>query len=319
MIKNFWQRPVVQADEHELRAYAALVAKMYEDSLVKRFIYNETDESAKSALRPSNLGKPAVDMFGARFFPELYEWGEVDPRTNHIFHMGDTWECDALFYMVQRGYTIDKIQPEINWRDMVIGHADATASYGDIPLVVEFKAVNNNYFKDSWDRTMTDYHLPPHLADHQVMNRLPLILKQIETSANINNRRGYITQASIYADALNRRPMLMMLNKDTAEVIEAPIPRAEFEAAIHRVEQIADAWFKVDCWEDVFQFIKPPPVRKEYKDRKWTGRYMPHISMYNSPIIDLVYEVLPDVDGKIIVVDYRYPEKYIHLKPELPR
>lgn len=321
-MKNFWARPVKDVHTTDLLNAVNKSTELYAQSLMKRFVYYDEEDlvqAEKTALRPSNLGKPAVDIFGARFFPELYQGGEYNAQLNHIFHMGDTWECDALFYFAQRGIEILDVQPTIDWRGKVQGTADAVVCIDGIRYVVDFKSVNSNYFKDSWDRSLVLYYLPSHLADHQVLNRLPLILKGLECCAAINNRRGYITQLSLYSDALHLPPMLLMLNKDTSEVVEGYITVDERDAALHRVEQIVDAWDAVECWEDIFEYIKPPPLRKEYKNKKWTGRYMPHVSMYNSPIIDKVYEVLPDDDGKLIVVDYRYPEQWKHMKPGLPQ
>jgi hypothetical protein len=320
-MQNFWSRPVQDVPEQVLFTAIDVSTELYRQSLLKRFINNKAEDvlqAEKTALRPSNLGKPAVDLFGMRFFPELYQDGEGSAQLNHIFHMGDTWECDALFYFAQRGIEVLDVQPTINWRGKVTGTADAVVCINGIRYVVDFKSVNSSYFKSNWDRTLDVYHLPAHLTDCAILERIPSVLKALEQTATLNNRRGYITQMSLYSDALHMPPMLLMLNKDTSEVVEGYFTVDERDAALHRVEQIVHAWEQVTCWEDVFQYIKPPPVRKEYKEKKWTGRYMPHMSMYNSPIIELVYELLPDDDGKLIVVDYRYPEQWKHLKPELP-
>jgi hypothetical protein len=249
-----------------------------------------------------------------RFMPELYtDETPLDERVKQLLHTGEVWECDAYFHMTRFGITVEDKQIAIEWNG-IRGTADFTITLDGVPYVLETKTCADSYFRGAWDNTLPCYRLPRALATEDDLKR---VVKAISATARLNDRRGHITQAALYGAALRRQPMVLMLNKDTSDAVLHVVSANECDIALRRVKQIIYCNKESTCWEDVFQYIRVPPPRKEFSKGKWTGRYMPHQSMYSSPLLDVVYQTAED-DNKILVIDYQYPESCQHLKPEMP-
>lgn len=277
------------ADEQTMREAAVVAAKMYEESLIRQFV---RDDRHHLVLRPSALGKPAADLFARRFFPELYAGGieSINLQTRQLFHEGDTLEADLYFHLVRSGIPVLDTQPLIDWHG-IRGHGDLVVELDGRRFLMEVKSAKDSFFKDVNRHGISD------------------------------DSRGYLTQLAIYSDALSLPSAWLVYNKDTSAVTVIHPSPIDLERALARAKYLIDVWNKVDCWEDVFEFIRPNPPRKEFVAKKWTGRYMLPLPMWSSPARHLVYEIVEGKNAKgetrEFILDYKYPEKFNHLKPHL--
>lgn len=295
MIRDFWERETVDLGDDEARVLA-MSSSIYAESLLRQFVSHKEEgvmQSSKSPLRPSNLSKPAVELFCIRFHPELYTQNENPLKLRQLFHCGDTWEGDAYFHLKRFGATNFHLQPPVTWGNGSInGHADIIAELNGVSYVWECKTVNEAFFKSLFDRDGN------------------FKLESLKF-------RGYHLQAGLYAEALGIPAKLLIYNKNTSECLEIDVQPEWYADGLANVRNIIKVWNEVETWNDIFSRIRIPSPRKEYRDKRWTGRWMLPISMYNAASAQLVYDIVTDDDGKRVVVDYIYPPEHIHLKPEL--
>lgn len=288
-ISDFWNRPLVDVNKAEMDAALTTASIKIRNTLRELYLPSGVDSQAgKSPLRPSALGKPAIEIFAKRFHPHLYAGDEMESRMLHVIQTGFVWEAEFPVHALARGYKVIQDQPAIVWNNgLVVGHADyIIETPSGERRVVDCKAVNSRYGQDL-------------------------------TSHGITDKRGYLTQLGIYSEALNMPSAMMALLKNDASVYEILPEPHETDLAMARARRICEAWLRVERWEDVFLYLRPPPPKKEFSKGKWTGRWLPHYSMYNSPALELVYDLYQDADGKLVVADYIYPPEHIHLKPPL--
>lgn len=116
--------------------------------------------------------------------------------------------------------------------------------------------------------------------------------------------RGYLTQASLYSHAYGLPIMFIVGNRTTGEINFTVVNNSDYY--VNRADSIVDTLLnKTSCWEDCFEYMAPESPNKTKK-----GLTVPY-SMHD--IADKVYEL--DSDG--FVLDYKYPEKFLHLKPDI--
>lgn len=276
---DFWSLPTV-SDVPTMLDAIETSTEIYQRSLAKTFVSNNSDGII---LRPSLLGKPAIELFAKRFLPDIFDGDGFETRILQIFHVGNCFEADLHFHLIRTGQMVFTTQAETEWNGLLC-HADFIVKFAsaDHPHILELKTTNSNYFDRCNRDGITDY-------------------------------RGHLTQGAIYQEAFGLPVIFVVYDKATSNMTWIEPTIAELESALYRAKRIVDVWNQVTCWEDVFLHLQPPPPRKEWKDKRWTGRYLVPPSLYGSPVVPIVYEMI----GKH-VVDYRYPDKYNHLKPELP-
>ena len=279
------------ASQLEMVLAAHEAAEIYKASLLRQFanIGNDIHDYTLK-LRGSMMGKPIVELFAHRFHPELFE--EDGWKTNQqlqLFHEGDTFEADAYFHLVRTGVKVLAKQIEVDWKG-VSGHVDFIAEINGEPTVLELKSAKDTFFKS--------------------------VLKK-----GIDEERGYVSQLSIYMEALGLPGKWIVYNKDNSAHTLITPTITDVELAMKRANVIRHTWEVATCYDDIFEFVRPPKPRKEYKDKRWTGRWMPPLNLWSSPALHLCYDVEEDFteDGKPrrYILDYRYPEKWTHLKPPL--
>lgn len=279
--------------KHYERMIAAHEASlMYKASLERQFCgVGEDEHNYTLSLRGSMMGKPIVHIFGQRFFPDYYkEDGHVTLQQRQLFHEGDTFECDAYFHLVRTGVKVLSKQETVDWKG-VSGHVDFVIELNGKPTVLELKSAKDSFFNT--------------------------VLRK-----GVDEERGYVSQLSIYMDALGMPGAWIVYNKDnSAHTLVIPT-LTDVEIALKRAETIRKTWEVAECWDDIFQFIRPPEPKKEYSDKKWTGRYLPPLTLWNSPqTIKLSYITEEGINPKGLprtyILDYRYPEKWTHRKPLL--
>lgn len=295
----FWDLPTT-ANRDDLIEATYVASELYRKSLIRQFI---EEESHDEILRPSSLGKPAVHLFARKFFPELFTSPSdgVNAQRAQLFHEGDTFEADGYFHFVRTGIRVVAVHPKIDYRG-IKGTGDIVIQMGDDTYLADFKSVNASYYNK----------VAP-------SKRNPL--------GAFTDERGTITQVAIYGAALNLTASVILYCRDDCRMMFVVPSEDEVKTALTRVDTIIDLWDTIDTWDDVFRYFRPPIPKAEVRKNQSTGRYggtgrffVPQSMLY-SPAADLVYDIMNDVNEKgeprAYVIDYKYPEKYAHLKPEL--
>lgn len=277
---------------YERMIAAREAALIYEQSLQRQFCgVGEDKHDYTKTLRGSMMGKPIVQIFGQRFFPELYEEdGYVTLQQRQLFHEGDTFEADAYFHLVRTGVKVLSKQLTIEYKG-VSGHVDFIIEHNGVPTVLELKSAKDSFFNS--------------------------VLRK-----GVDEERGYVSQIAIYMDALGMPGAWIVYNKDnSAHTVVIPT-LTDVEIALKRANTIIKTWEVAECWDDIFQFVRPPEPKKEYSDKRWTGRYLPPLTLWNSPqTVELCYITEEGMNPKGLprtyILDYRYPEKWTHRKPQI--
>jgi hypothetical protein len=282
--------------------YKALdeACEWYRRSLYKQLINRESDNDIR--LRPSLLGKSAIDVVAHKFYPELYMDRITDDRFWQLLHDGDTFECDYRVHMELLGINIIQSQAECDWWG-VKGSADFVVDIDGKRVLLELKTSNEGFFKSIMKMQRDDDRVFKY-GDKYAKSHKYLLTKYTDY-------RGHLTQASVYADALScDEAVIILKNKETSEVVLYNLTRKEREDALSRASSLVSAWDSCNNWLDVYHYVGIPEPRKEIKDGTHTGRYLVNPSLYGCPIIPLVYEWGLDKD-KVTIQGYRIPEEVV--------
>lgn len=275
---------------------------LYSDALIK--MANKVEQPIY--LRPSILGKYAIDVVARKFFPEWYSVGVSHERFYQVFHDGNVWEADYLFHLECRGIKLLETQTKVNWNG-VVGTADAIVELDNKPVLIELKTANPGYF-DSMKRMQND--------DSRAYRFGSLYRDVCYLAHDFSDFRGHLSQTSFYANALGiHESVLVVKNKSTSEVLLYNLTEQDIEKYTARNQNIIAAWEACECWEDVYFYCGiPSPSPSKAKDRK--GEYLIPAKMFGSPIIDLVYETYEDVKGRKSVIGYRIPSGVLNRLPQ---
>lgn len=277
-------------------------AKLYADALVKM----ATKEEQPIYLRPSILGKPAIDVVARKFFPDWYAVAVSHERYYQVFHDGNVWEVDYLFQLECRGIKVLQTQTEAEWLG-VVGNSDAIVEVDGIPVLLELKTANAGYF-DSLMRMQN--------SDNREYRFGSLYRDVSYLAHNFSNFRGHLSQAAFYGNALGIREVVVVVkNKSTSELLLYNLKEKDMVEYSDRNKSIIEAWEVCNCWEDVYFYCGiPQPTLSTAKDRK--GQYLIPAKMYGSPVLPLLYEIYEDVKGRKSVIGYRLPSTVLQRLPE---
>lgn len=294
---NLWYGPTVITSD-ELLEHMKYAAQIYQQSLAKQWTEQPYDPRI---LRPSMIGKPGLQLAAKRFFPEMFttlyyahsqdipeeyeeEFADLQRRTQ-IFHMGDIWEADFYFHCKRTGIKILAFQQPVSWNG-IEGTLDFILDLGNGPVLVDTKSYSAKYTKRLLSEGLTDTF-------------------------------GGVTQLAIYSACAGYIPSYLgVFCRDTCHFYLVPADTESLNKALTRAKYVVDSWNQISEWDDAFAFFKPPPPKKEYSNRAWTGRYLVPVQFYSCPSRHLIYEIVED-EGREYVVDYRYPDSMIEYKPEL--
>ena len=289
------------------KLFAAIddACEWYRRSLYKQLVIREKDNDIR--LRPSMLGKPAIDIVSRKFFPELYRDNITEDRFWQLLHDGDTFECDYRVHLELLGIPVLDTQVQCDWHG-VIGSADIVVELDGKRVLLELKTGNDGYYKSI---------LKMQSADGRVFRYGQEWIKHHYLLSEYSNYRGHLTQGAIYGDALECDEVVIVLkDKDTSEVLLYNMTRKEKEEHLARAARVVEAWDYCDSFPETFLYTGIPAPRKEIQNRVHTGRYLVNPSLYGSPIIPLIYEWSLDGD-KVIIDGYRVHEEAETLLPNI--
>ena len=273
-----------------------VAAEWYKRSLYKQLVRREKDNDIR--LRPSMLGKPAVDIVARKFFPELYRDNITEDRFWQLLHDGDTFECDYLVHLGLLGIEVVASQVPCDWHG-VKGNADIIVRIDGKTVLLELKTGNDGYYKSILKMQSIDGRVFRY--GKEWMNAHYLL-------SEYSNFRGHLTQGAVYAEALDCDEVVIVLkDKDTSEVLLYNMTKKEREEELAHAARKVEVWDYCDTFAEMFLYAGIPTPRKEIAAKNHTGRYLIHPSLYGCPIIPLIYEWTLDKD-KVLVSGYRIHE-----------
>lgn len=277
-------------------------AEIYAESLRKQFVIQETEPLY---LRPSLIGKPALEVLAHKYLPSLYV-GTFPPRMHQVFKDGDTFESDYYTQLALQGVTFTDMQREIDWHG-IPGKCDFLVDLDGTRVLLELKTCNDGYFqqmKGYQDATLRSQLYGEEFRDCEFI------------ATDMPNYRGHISQASIYGEAINADEVVVVLKcKSTSHVLIYNVPHSVRDYQNSRSAKIKIAWDITDYWHECFYHVVPPRPKPEMSRGEPTGRMLISPAMYGSPIIPLVYKV-EVIDKKRIVVGYHVPEECVEDMPD---
>lgn len=295
-----YDKKQVELEDYELADVVGFAAEMYRESLLKQIIGMESDNDIR--LRPSLLGKAAIDIVARKLYPQWYTGGLDNPRFWQLFHDGDTFEADYIVWLTSRGVRIESTQVPCNWNG-ITGHADLVVQLGSSRVLLELKTANTGYFTSIQKMQSDDRRAFRYGEEYR---EVPYLASQF------SDFRGHLTQGSIYAAGIGVDEVVVVLkHKDTSEIILYNLTQTERLKCIERAERIVRAWDSVEELSDLFVWTGIPEPRPEVAKGKPTGRYLLNAKMYGSPIIPLIYEWEQDNKGKLIINGYRVPSSAV--------
>lgn len=262
----------------------AWLGSCYVDLLNKLYV-RDTNEQNKtnSPLRASMLGKPALVTAYNYYHPSnRTSLPNPNMRLATIGHYFELWLSTQIFRL---GFDI-----ELNLEGVINVHGIDISCHPD--LVVSDSSRGSIQYTDDTKliiecKEVSDYYY-----------------KQWFKYNKPDDDRGYITQMSLYQRAFNYDCIMIMGNRVTGEVSFKVIDQGTLDKHYNRAVSIIEILTKnTSCWEDCFQYMAPEPPNQTKK-----GFTVP---FGMKPIADKVYVL--DKDG--YVIDYKYPKKYLHLKP----
>lgn len=276
----------------------------YKQSLYKQLINNEVDNDIR--LRPSLLGKAAIDVLARKFYPNLYDDGVTHQRFWQLLHDGDVFECDFLVWLKIKGIPVLDTQVAVDWHG-VKGHADMVVEIDGRRVLLELKTSNEGYYSSIMKMQKESDRVFHYDDEAAKCNWL---------AVRFTDFRGHLTQASVYASALDcDEAVVVVKDKNTSDVILYNIPHTVRKERLVRAANIVTAWDYCDTWEDVYMNVGIPEPKKELREKNHTGRYLVSPKLYGSPIIPLVYEWSLDKD-RVIISGYRIPSTITDTLPD---
>lgn len=285
----------------EAEEYLHEATGMYRESLVKQIIEKREDKEIR--LRPSLMGKAAIDVLARKHFPSLYGGGVSHPRFYQVFHDGGTWESDYYLWLSVTGVKVLETQVETTWYD-IDGHGDFLV---ELPtgkrVFLELKTSNDGWYKSMLNMQKADMREFRYGSQYRDYEHI---------AHTYSDFRGHMTQGSIYSQAKKVDEVVIVLkDKSTSNILLYNLTQDERHAYLKRAEAITDAWDSSDTWAECFMYVGIPTPRKEISKGSHTGRYLVAPALYGSPIIPLVYEWTQEWEKgkpKIIINGYRMPE-----------
>lgn len=293
-----YDKPVMFAVSDDINT----ACSWYKQSLLKQIIKHEVDNDIR--LRPSLLGKAAIDVVARKVFPDWYRDEITNPRFWQLFHDGDTFEADYYVWLTSRGVEVEQYQVPCTWND-ISGHADMVVLIDGKRVLLELKTANAGYFT-SVQKMQSD--------DRRAFRYGEGARDTTYLASQFTDFRGHLTQAAVYGTGLGVDEIVVVLKaKDTSELILYNLTESERLNCIKRASQIVRAWHNVEEWKDVFVYTGIPAPNKEISRGSHTGRYLVNPKLYSSPILPLVYEWTQDKNGKIAISGYRIPTSAVEL------
>lgn len=274
----------------------------YKDALLK--MASKREEPIY--LRPSLLGKAAIDVVARKFFPSKYANWVSEARIYQVFHDGNVFECDYIFQIECNGVTILSVQPEIEFYG-ICGHADVIVMIDGKSVLLELKTSNDGYFEILKKMQHNDGRQQRFGVEYTEAEHL---------CHRFTDFRGHLTQAAFYHSALGvDESVIVVKDKSSSRLCLYNLTEQDIKTQTQRSVNIINAWNKVNSWEEAFVYCGiPQPTRSTAKDRK--GQFLLPAKLYGSPIIDLIYETYVDAKGRMSVTGYRLPEEAIPLLPK---
>ncbi len=283
-------------DPSDWLTWVSEAGKDIEYSLTRQYI---STERYNPVMRLSSLGKSSIIEILAKKFGLMRQGADdtVSEQCRLRFVFGDLFEPLLTFNLKRYGFTVLSKQEEVDWNG-VKGHTDmvVVTPEGE-KCVLELKTSNDRYFK------------------------------QIKKS--IGDERGYLTQLCCYSECLGLPAYWVFLNKDTQDLHVKPlnsVPQAQRDYAMKRAKHIVEIYEKCESYEDFPKFCKiPPPQIEKYKDGTYKyhkdGRLKLYIRAYSIKQPELFYVLEKGKTdygtNRDYVLDYKYPEKFEHLKPNI--
>lgn len=256
-------------------------------------------ERDNPVLRLSGLGKYSIVEVLAKKFGLIQQGGDstVDNECRLRFVTGDLFECQMYVILNSLGFEVLETQKSISFQG-VSGHTDfIVRNPSGEKYLLELKTANEYYFKQikKW----------------------------------IGDERGYLTQLVTYSHCVGLPAAWIFVNKNTSELFVkelADVPQEQRDARFKRAQAVVKAFNECPTFEDFPLFCQvPPPKIEKLKDgtlKYWEdGSLKMYVGDYDFVNPDLFYVVdRKHNDYKKMrnyVTDFRYPEKYVHLKPDI--
>lgn len=235
----------------------------FQQMLSRQFEIRQKDAKG---LRCSGLGYPAVlQALSWLGFPKE----EVDFQSKLRFFTGDVFEAEIVALCRSIGIKITGDQTKLTFHG-ISGHCDGILELetGQKKLL-EIKTANDNFFK--------------------MVQRNP---KNLED-------RGYLTQVSVYCEALGLPEYLILINnKNTGELLE--VEGEPDLALIGRAARIIQKIKLLEKPEDILapgSGLSAPPPEEEVFKKQATGKLLVPTSMKYSPYAGAFYKTRGELNG----------------------
>lgn len=229
-------------------------------------------------LRISALGKPLVvqamnSPAGVSYLLENPHTTEcISEKVQLIFILGHFLEMWALDFLTRQGWAVTAQQQEVVLHG-VLGHIDAVICKNGHSFVVDVKSMNARYYER--------------------MQR-----------SGVDDSRGYLTQLACYSMCLNIPPVMLCVNKNTAEVMVLEVNAEALESVQSNIESRIKTLRNVKTWEDICALPRPPLEPEVFK-KQHTGRFKLHESVTYWEYRHLFWDIIVEKNG------YGKPTEYV--------
>ncbi|RMH43014.1 MAG: hypothetical protein D6694_07415 [Gammaproteobacteria bacterium] len=266
----------VEADT--VKPFAKDIGHRYTDVLLNQL--KERDDPER-ILRGSTLGKPTVELFAKRFFPEWWSAEMPSERLMRLFHEGFVFELQFEWFLRRVGfYKVRSAHQRYDLRDAlecnvpVSGELDYVLETEDGRYLIDTKTASSNSY-----RKLTSGTVP----------------------------REYLVQQAVYKAAWELtngeridRTGLLVYNKDNSTVMWVEADPVERDEMLDYAKALCYTWEKSDSWDEaIANGVRPPdPVPEIYRKRP-TGAFLLPDSMKYQPqeLIEACYELVEDKNG----------------------
>jgi hypothetical protein len=212
---------------------------------------------------------------------------------------GHLYEAWLRFHLRSQGFSVKYTfynDSQIEYLG-VKGHYDFVLEVDGIDYVCEIKHVSDAYIGSI---------LEPEKVENPRTGRLVRTgryLSKFNESALNNDSRGYITQLSVYSEALGMPGLLFLWNKTKNRLNVVPLNQELKDLALLRVDAIVPELQSLQTIEEVFfKFPVPAPIEK-IRSGKGTGEFfLPMVTRFcNEELLNCIYEI-DDESGAVLDV-----------------
>lgn len=336
-MKNFMRRLLSEnadllLDPGALVATADKAAFIVRQALLNTYVH-ESSNTGGFPLRLSTLGKYSEIELAAKYFGIVNYNPPTELRIKRLLLDGFLFEAELMFELRLYGYEIMDTQHEVTWHG-ITGHPDFLVVTPESETwVVDAKTCNDFYFK-----TITRNHV---YDDRGYMTQLALYSEATGFPACLVFKNKDTSEIAVFfMDGTIQRHVI---SEKVAVDVKEYTPNEEYtDVVLERIERAKEVTqFLVtgcDEWDDVFAKWHPPTPKMEMEYiYEWSEDLNKRVKVGETPVMldgkpkfyvpsnveypELMYELSEGVTAygkkRMYVTDFKYPERYLHNKPNL--